>query len=49
MKKNKRRLIEVRESFKKQYELARKFKDKYYMDFFAAQIMQINEQLKEEK
>lgn len=49
MKQNKRRLIEVRNSFKEKYELARKMKDKYYMEFFAKQILEINEMLKERK
>ena len=47
MKVSKRRLIEVRNSFKEKYELARKMKDKYYMKFFKKQILEINEQLKE--
>ena len=47
MKQTKKALIEVRNSFKEKYELARKMKDKYYMEFFAKQILEINEMLKE--
>ena len=49
MRHSKRALIEVRNSFLKQYELAKKFNDKFYMEFFKKQIIEINEQLKEEK
>lgn len=49
MKQTKKALIEVRNSFKEKYALAKKMNDIYYMEFFAKQILEINEQLKERK
>lgn len=49
MKQTKKALIEVRNSFKEKYELAKKNGDKYYMEFFSRQILEINERLKEKK
>ena len=46
MKVSKRRLIEVRNSFKEKYSLAKKMGDIYYMEFFKKQILEINEKLK---
>ena len=43
MKQTKKALIEVRNSFKEKYALAKKFNDKYYMEFFVKQILEINE------
>lgn len=47
MKQTKKSLIEVRNSFKEKYALAKKMKDKYYMEFFSRQIKEIDEKLKE--
>lgn len=47
MKQTKKALIEVRNSFKEKYALAKKMGDIYYMEFFAKQILEINERLKE--
>lgn len=49
MKHTKKSLIEVRNSFLKQYDLAKKMGDIYYMEFFKRQILEINKQLKERK
>lgn len=46
MKQSKKALIEVKNSFLRQYKLAKKMNDKKYMDFFAKQILEINEQIK---
>ena len=49
MKHTKKALIEVRNSFKEKYALAKKMKDKYYMEFFAKQILEIIERLSNER
>ena len=47
MKQTKKALIEVRNSFLKQYSLAKKMNDIYYMEFFSRQIKEIDKKLKE--
>ena len=43
-----RKLLKIRQSFLERYKLANQFKDKYYTEYFAKQIRDIDEELKEE-
>ena len=49
MKPHRRRaLLKIRQSFLEKYKLAKQFKDKFYTEYFAKQIRDIDEELKEE-
>ena len=47
MKSQRRReLLKIRQSFLERYKLAKQFKDKFYTEYFAKQIRDIDEELK---
>ena len=49
MEKHRRReLLKIRQSFLERYKLAKQFKDTFYTKYFAKQIRDIDEELKEE-
>ena len=49
MKQHRRRaLLKIRQSFLEKYKLAKQFKDKFYTEYFAKQIRDIDKELKEE-
>ena len=41
-----RELLKIRQSFLERYKLAKQFKDKFYTEYFAKQIREIDEELK---
>ena len=41
-----RKLLKIRQSFLERYKLAKQFKDKFYTEYFAKQIKDIDEELK---
>ena len=41
-----RELLKIRQSFLERYKLAKQFKDKFYIEYFAKQIRDIDEELK---
>lgn len=41
-----RQLIKIRQSFLERYKLAKQFKDKFYTEYFAKQIKEIDEEMK---
>ena len=41
-----RELLKIKQSFLERYKLAKQFKDKFYTEFFAKQIREIDEELK---
>jgi hypothetical protein len=43
-----RELLKIRQSFLEKYKLAKQFKDKFYTEYFAKQIREIDKELKEE-
>ncbi len=43
----KRQLIKIRQSFLERYKLAKQFGDKFYTEYFAKQIKDIDKELKE--
>lgn len=43
----KKELIKIRKFFIKRYKLAKQFKDKFYTEYFAKQIRDIDKELKE--
>ncbi len=45
----KKALIKIRKSFLERYKLAKQFKDKFYTNYFAKQISDIDKELKEVK
>lgn len=50
MEQNRRReLLKIRQSFLERYKLAKQFKDKFYTEYFAKQIRDIDEELKEKE
>lgn len=50
MKPQRRRvLLNIRQSFLERYKLARQFKDKFYTEYFAKQIRNIDEELEEKE
>lgn len=42
-----RELLKIRQSFLEKYKLAKQFKDKFYTEYFAKQIRDIDEELEE--
>lgn len=42
-----RELLKIRQSFLERYKLAKQFKDKFYTEYFAKQIRDIDEELEE--
>ena len=40
------KLLKIRQSFLERYKLAKQFKDKFYTEYFARQIRDIDEELK---
>ena len=40
-----RELLKIRQSFLERYKLAKQFKDKFYTEYFAKQIKDIDEEL----
>jgi hypothetical protein len=42
-----RELLKIRQSFLEKYKLAKQFKDKFYTEYFAKQIKDIDKELKE--
>jgi hypothetical protein len=40
-----RELLKIRQSFLEKYKLAKQFKDKFYTEYFAKQIKDIDEEL----
>ena len=49
MKPHRRReLLKIRQSFLERYKLAKQFKAKFYTEYFAKQIRDIDKELKEE-
>ena len=43
-----RKLLKIRQSFLEKYKLAKQFTDKFYTEYFAKQIRDIDKELKEE-
>ena len=43
-----RELLKIRKSFLERYKLAKRFKDKFYTEYFAKQMRDIDKELKEE-
>ena len=41
-----RELLKIRQSFLEKYKLAKQFKDKFYTEYFAKQIRDIDKELK---
>lgn len=41
-----RKLLKIRQSFLERYKLAKQFKDKFYIEYFAKQIKEIDEEMK---
>ena len=41
-----RKLLKIRKSFLERYKLAKQFKDKFYIEYFAKQIRDIDGELK---
>ena len=44
-----RKLLKIRQSFLEKYKLAKQFKDKFYTEYFAKQIRDIDEELEEKE
>ena len=44
-----RELLKIRQSFLERYKLAKQFKDKFYTEYFAKQIREIDEELENKK
>lgn len=42
-----RKLLKIRQSFLERYKLAKQFKDKFYTEYFAKQIREIDEKLED--
>lgn len=42
-----RELLKIRKSFIERYKLAKQFKDKFYTEYFAKQIREIDKELEE--
>jgi hypothetical protein len=43
----KKALIKIRKSFLERYKLAKQFGDKFYIEYFKKQVLDIDEELKE--
>lgn len=44
-----RELLKIRQSFLERYKLAKQFKDKFYTEYFAKQIRDIDEELEDKE
>lgn len=44
-----RELIKIKKSFLEKYKLAKQFKDKFYTEYFAKQIKDIDEELEDKE